>query len=343
LMTGMQHLPASQVLPVGHARPQEPQLFQSVRRSTHVPLQLIFPRISQFTGGFVTVTAGFGCWTVMAVQTPFRQDAGDWHVCKHEPQCREFVLRSTHVPPQLVSPIFPQSTGGLVTLVAGTAGDASGATQIPFRHDAGGRQAFPQEPQLSGSVRGSTHTSLQLMYPARQVDGGTLMFCPGTSSRERGVATRTVRTASEVLTGWIVGGVGCTTGTVSRTPPAIAEPPLNNPTIWAGIEKIISRMLFGSPACGCVYLEETYTFIPVGIGGVWDFQSVPWAPITNTPSSFEENGNDTAVKGDERHEVLTFSVWSIFPFTNTDISASYSGRTQSITATSIDVISEGRI
>jgi len=77
LIISMQHLPASQVLPVGHALPQEPQLFQSVRRSTHVPPQSVFPRIPQFTGGFVTVMAGFVVCAVDTTQIPFRQGEGD--------------------------------------------------------------------------------------------------------------------------------------------------------------------------------------------------------------------------------------------------------------------------
>ena len=166
LIIGMQHLPASQVLPLGHALPQEPQLFQSVwRSSTHAPPQLVFPRISQFTTAFVTVTEGFGCSAVRAVQIPPRQDEGDWHLLEHEPQFRESVLRSTQIPLQLESPTFPQSRGGLVVLATGTASDATGATQIPFRHDAGDRQAFPQEPQFEASVRRFTQLPLQLILP----------------------------------------------------------------------------------------------------------------------------------------------------------------------------------
>ena len=78
----------TQLSPEGQAIPHALQLFGSVLRLTHVPLQLFSPD-----------------WQVSPHMPP-EQTSPAGHTVVQEPQCALSVCSFTHVPPQFVSPAW---------------------------------------------------------------------------------------------------------------------------------------------------------------------------------------------------------------------------------------------
>jgi hypothetical protein len=92
--------PDEQVSPIEHAVAQEPQLYLSLERSTHAPLQLVWPAAHV---------------TVDREQTPEEQVCPVEHAVAQEPQLSLSLKRSTHAPLHAVMPVAHVVAAGLQT------------------------------------------------------------------------------------------------------------------------------------------------------------------------------------------------------------------------------------
>ncbi len=165
-------------LPDGHTVPQAPQWDGSFRRSTHTPPQLVNPvaQVSWHWPDTHSWPAGQACPQVPQFRSSVERSVhtseavpalqvvfGGRHWQEDAEQTRAGVQTTPH-PPQLaplaeVSTHVPEEVGGQSATGGGLHAQEP-ALQVPMP------QAWPQVPQLAGSVWRSTHWTPQGLVPA---------------------------------------------------------------------------------------------------------------------------------------------------------------------------------